>query len=117
MLDNSGEQVKKAAITADQVLVLTTPVDLGLARGNWVVSLGSPSDEVFEKPRQVAVALEAGKATVALWDHETGGIFITNNTPYIVPLDEGHSSQAPAGMSHQALTAAASVFAKTRLLD
>ena len=42
VLDNTEVAVQIAALTADRVVVLATPVDTGRARANWVTSIGSP---------------------------------------------------------------------------
>lgn len=45
-----------------------------------------------------------------------GGIFITNNLPYIKRLDEGYSRKRPEGMTDGAVQAALAQFKKARLL-
>lgn len=97
-------------ITAN--LVETTPVDIGWARANWVPSLKAPIDnDPGKKPNEgdtaIANAAQAA-ATVkaALYKIEDGFAFITNNVQYIQRLNEGHSSQAPAGFVEAAIDSA-----------
>jgi hypothetical protein len=89
--------------TAFQILagiIQKTPVDTGRARANWFLSEGAPV---------IASTLPTGKdkdgrptfavnATPQASITGRARIFITNSLPYIVPLEYGHSQQAPAGM-------------------
>lgn len=78
-----------------------TPVEFGAARAAWNASSGSPKFvEVPNRekrtvpapdPRILMAAVREGKPFEA--------VYITNGQSYIVPLDEGHSQQAPAGMT------------------
>lgn len=74
-----------------------TPVDEGRARGAWRVSVGVPSEEVIEvvRPRFAAMA-EAATALANLRPFQV--VWISNNVPYILYLEEGSSKQAPQGM-------------------
>ena len=40
-----SQEVRKLGITIDQGVVFGTPVDTGLARANWLVSIGTPATE------------------------------------------------------------------------
>ena len=89
--------VRKISLDLMRDLVMGTPVDTGHARSNWFVGTnrdggidkamaknGSPS---FARAAQFATALRAG-----------GVFYITNNLPYIMRLEYGHSKvQAPLG--------------------
>jgi hypothetical protein len=101
-------EVKKAVATAvlDPV-VRGTPVDTGKARSNWIVSLGTPVLDIISpySPGSHLGIAETGNADAAIAQgldvisssqsaDET--IVIQNNVPYIQPLDDGHSRQAPA---------------------
>lgn len=115
--DNAGVAVRRAALRADQVVVQTTPVDTGRARGNYFVSVGAPSDQVDENSLGVSVSLARGEAVVSGWDIGDGSIFIVNNLSYITFLDQGSSAQAPNGMSSLAVQAARAELARGGLLD
>lgn len=70
----------------------------GRFRGNWVVSIGSPSNATTEAvdPQGQRVLAEGGAViSNAKWG---AVIYVMNNLPYAVPLEYGHSQQAPAGM-------------------
>ena len=70
----------------------------GRFRGNWMFSIGSPDSGTTEEvdpngtkstARIVAGALEFKAGEIA---------YITNSLPYAIPLEFGHSTQAPGGM-------------------
>jgi hypothetical protein len=108
--------IRKAALVADQVAVLATPVDTGRARGGWFVSIDAPSagisepigisaDQAANKTEATKKALDQAEAEIGKYTDE-GSIFITNNVAYIGELDDGSSRQAPEGMTAQAVQAA-----------
>lgn len=81
-----------------QLILLASPVDTGRFRGNNIVSIGAPvytasaeadpkSDETFARGLSVMTGLEPYTQ-----------VFIQNNLVYAVPLEDGHSKQAPAGI-------------------
>ena len=106
---------RKAALAADQTVVLGTPVDQGTARSNWIVSL----DEATSKTQEAYVPLEdgdmsetgnaeaaiaQGKAVIAA-AKPGQDIHLTNNLSYIMSLNEGSSAQAPAAFVEEAVDA------------
>lgn len=113
---NTLETVRRAAIAADQVLVLRTPVETGRARANWLVSVGSPRTETTESTSRSA-ALNEGRSVISDYKLGQGGIFIANNLSYISLLDAGSSKKAPNGMTAAALVAARKRFVDAKLLD
>ena len=81
-------------------VVFRSPVLSGRFRGNNMVSVGSPSDEFDE-----GISDASGQATIARGQAVIAGaqnpfeiIYIMNNLPYAVPLEQGSSDQAPAGI-------------------
>lgn len=83
-----------------------TPVDTGWARASWVPSVGAPSQLSGETKDSEATPAEVaarenisrqGLNDLLSWKAGDGAIFVTNNTPYIIPLNNGHSAQSPAG--------------------
>jgi hypothetical protein len=80
-----------------------TPVDTGWARANWVPNIGSALDTTAgtraqAEAGQLSTASAAGVAQVAIeYKLARGAVHITNNVPYILLLDAGSSTQAPAG--------------------
>jgi len=98
--------MKKVAMELHQKIVAKTPVDTGIARGNWLVAVArAPSGKVarIDKqalgsnpgPEAITMALSALSSYDALTEQD---IFIVNNLAYIGALEHGHSGQAPAGM-------------------
>lgn len=79
-----------------------TPVDTGRARANWNVSEGDEDattdpDATIEDvpPKQ-----REGEGRIELMQFWEGDVlYVTNGLPYIQPLEDGHSGQAPQGMA------------------
>lgn len=116
---NTEREVRSAALVADQVVVMATPVDTGRARSNWVTSIGAPVFQNADPPGPGGAgpkAISQGQQVIAQWRVGAGPIFISNSVPYIEPLDRGHSKQAPEGMTAQAVEAASRYLRKVRLL-
>lgn len=97
-------------ITAD--LIIHTPVDTGWARANWVPRIGQPFEATSgTRPRAGSTSLgggeqASGQAAVLRYKLPQGMVHITNNVPYIEPLNEGHSPQEPAGFVQRAIARA-----------
>ena len=89
---------KKIVLEALRRLVEKTPVDTGRARGNWQVTIGSPSEGQLDQTDPVGAAtIAAGLAALAgLPPFQV--VWISNNIDYIEELEHGHSKQAPEGM-------------------
>lgn len=97
-------------------IVRHTPVDTGRARASWNISVNAPNRSVVSevkttvqtgtkitkglRQRSVKAAVNAlqNQNLAALQMKEGDEIWISNNLPYIVELEQGHSKQAPAGM-------------------
>jgi hypothetical protein len=109
---------RRVLILAYQAISTETPVDLGTARSRWVVSVGAP---ILDPPQIAGLSDEEVKALAAKtharnqaraesvggkYRIEQGSVFIANATPWIVPLNEGSSSQAPAKFVERALETA-----------
>ena len=85
-------------IEIGESLIMLSPVDTGRFRGNWQLTINSPSRNsldtydkqgyaTLEKLVNSANALEMGQKA-----------YIVNNLIYSIPLEYGHSQQAPSGM-------------------
>jgi hypothetical protein len=102
--------VRKVGIDIARSLILRSPVDTGRFRGNWVLGVGSvntavnpditdqeggkftgfQSNKTNDTLNKIAEGINAVRA---------GGVFyISNSLPYAIPLEYGHSMQAPGGM-------------------
>ncbi len=70
----------------------------GRFRGNWQFSIGTPADGVLDQVDP------GGNVTLAKLKLQVEQLtigqtaYIVNNLPYAVPLEYGHSKQAPGGM-------------------
>ena len=95
---NADQVVRKVAIDALSNIVLRSPVDTGRFRANWLVSVDEPAQDILDDvDPSGAEAIQSGSA--ALSDAVAGpAIFITNNLPYALRLENGWSKQAPSGM-------------------
>lgn len=91
--------IARAAIReASQRLIERTPVKTGRARSNYFFGLNAmptettdEADPAGEPSRQ---RIDAGLGAMRLGDRA----FVVNSLDYIIPLEFGHSQQAPAGM-------------------
>jgi len=100
-----NELKRKAALQILASVTLATPVDTGRARGNWTVSIGAPDSSASETKDRSGGATIAKGSTVASRALPNETIFITNNLPYIVSLNDGSSRQAPAKFVERAVQA------------
>jgi hypothetical protein len=120
VVGETSQMVRRVAFAIDRELVMGTPVgnpDLwkrkppkgyvgGRARANWIPTLGVPASEPVEridKQGAATIALLAG--VTADFKIGDGTIWLSNNLPYIVPLNNGHSTQAPIGYVEMAIEA------------
>lgn len=93
--------IAKIALDVTANLKETTPVDTGWARSNWVPSVGAAFTGTIGSPS--AVTSSGGEGAIAGYRLGQGSVFISNNVPYIGRLNEGYSSQAPAGFVQRAV--------------
>lgn len=91
---------RKVAAEIFTRVILRTPVDTGHARANWQAQIGAPARaEVAGVDPNGQATAAAAVGVAADWDpNRDGSVFLSNNLPYIGPLEEGWSQQAPAGM-------------------
>ncbi|MEQ4621214.1 hypothetical protein ABN056_08300 [Providencia vermicola] len=94
-----GDETKRTAREMLQAVVLGSPVDKGAFRGNHRVSEMTP-DYQFDEKRQDKSGnetLSVGLAAISESRPFTV-LYIQNNLPYSVKLEQGHSGQAPKGV-------------------
>lgn len=118
---NADQLLILTAGAVNQTVVLATPHDTGRARGNWQISIGAPITEEIERLDPTGQATINANQTVikSIQGKSRQGkrsIFLTNNLSYIQPLNEGTSSQAPAGFVEQAVRAGVRAAKKVKLL-
>lgn len=69
----------------------------GRFRSNWQLTTGAPATGEIEDIESAGETLD--RLLVAAGDLSAGEVaYIVNNLPYAIPLEYGHSSQAPGGM-------------------
>lgn len=93
--ENHDKLVRATALLTMQHITMGTPVDTGRARLNW-----NASRNVVDGSTTVSVDPQATgtmKMLEALTGYKAGDtMYVSNNLPYIVRLNEGYSKQAPA---------------------
>lgn len=100
---NQDLVVRKVGLDLMTSLVLKSPVDTGRFRGNWQVQYNLA-------PGPVPLLDKAGGPTIAAANGALASFvigqtfYLVNHLPYAVPLEYGHSKQAPAGMVRLTLT-------------
>ena len=76
-----------------------TPVDTSFVRNSWYISYNDPG--ATQPPRALDRTGQTGLGDIGLrlvGARAGGVIYLMNGTAYILPLEYGHSRQAPAGM-------------------
>ena len=92
------EATKLLAMEALQRVVMKSPVDTGRFRGNWRVTIGSPASTPISRiDKGGGTTIGVGSSVIGRIN-EPRVVYLTNNLPYAVRLEEGWSKQAPAGM-------------------
>lgn len=109
---NADKLVQDCALGVLANVVNDTPVDKGVAISNWQVRLQSSAQDTIPafapgkkgstRSQNVQGAIQLGKTTIAQYAHGQV-VHITNNLPYIVPLNDGWSNQAPPGYVQDAV--------------
>jgi len=124
--NETDEDVQRVAFAILQAVITGTPVGDptlwqshpntppgyvgGHARRNWIVSLGESVDNINGTPGRGGGAAGSkseaesnGKRVIPQYDVNRRRLIIQNNVPYIVPLNSGHSTQAPANFVEAAV--------------
>lgn len=89
---------RRASLDVLRRLIIRSPVDTGRFRGNWQTGVDEPPDGTKDiKDKAGTDTIMAGQSKIS--EAKVGqSIFIVNNLPYALPLENGHSQQAPYGM-------------------
>lgn len=123
---NADTLMRKTVITVASAVALRTPVDTGRARANWQTQIGSAASGVISgfpagskgSTGAAAVGIATSKAVEVMSRYKRSGVdvYISNNLPYIGPLNQGSSKQAPAGFIESAIQAGQNAIRKARLV-
>lgn len=119
---NADATMRKVAIGATQAVISATPVDTGRARSNWLASIDTIRTDNVEPLAAGAaatqIAIEEAAAVIRGYDGDSNReIRLQNSLPYIDPLNNGSSAQAPAGFVRMGVQAAVDAVEGARLLD
>ena len=104
---NVERAVKDCALAVTKSVVHATPVDTGRARSNWTAELDQAFDRLFASripgvkgstgEANADAAISQASEVIEQFDIDKNqSIHIANSLPYIQPLNDGHSRQAPA---------------------
>lgn len=81
--------------------VARSPIDTGEYQASWRIAVNTP-DLSVANGKALNTAQQIGK----LKQVKPGDtIFVSNNVPYALKLENGHSQQAPLGVLNQAIAA------------
>lgn len=114
--------VRDLAVNITAELIERTPVDTGWARANWIPTIGAsdntpatgnPTTAIVPAQRNRQEASTAALATG--YRLERGAVFISNNVPYILRLNDGSSKQAPSGFVQASIRRELARAARRRL--
>lgn len=102
--DRSAAKADKAirwtAIAMFRDVIIESPVDSGRFRANWYTTVGQASIKTTTSIKRDAMMPMIKRVESA----KNGAVFfLTNNLPYSVALENGHSGQAPRGMARRAV--------------
>ena len=100
-VEDAHQMVNLIGLTAVRGVVLKSPVDTGRFKGNWNASIGDMdlhTTEAVDGSGGATIARAEGALRAYSTLENFPVINITNNLPYSVKLEEGHSGQAPNGM-------------------
>ncbi|MFW1646147.1 hypothetical protein ACNPQK_14960 [Acinetobacter guillouiae] len=99
VLRDGSELQRKITAAMLQGVVLKSPVDTGAFRGNHRVSIGSVDyTKDFQKIDKSGTTTIADGMAKVLSVQLGMRVFISNNLPYAIALENGHSGQAPLGI-------------------
>lgn len=87
--------MRAASLQAMTSIVQATPVDTGRAKGNWQITFDEPAQEQLDNmdPTGVQVLADAQSKLDTAGNITTRTIWITNALDYIIPLEQGSSTQ------------------------
>lgn len=109
--------LRKAALVTGSSIIMGTPVDTGMARGNWQSSIDSPIlSEIDRLDASGSQAISDIGTISARFKNDNHSIWLTNNLPYINRLNTGWSKKADAGYVERAIEGVALQFGDDFLL-
>ncbi|WP_145579779.1 hypothetical protein [Yersinia vastinensis] len=99
-LTKTGKLKKSAKVKAPEWDIYSPPnYTGGRFRGNWQVGLDvQPDGETGRIDKRGNMTMAVGNYMLEQFKVGTKAIYFTNNVPYALKLELGHSSQAPSGL-------------------
>ena len=96
--DAVDASLREIIIEIGNSLIRMSPVDTGRFRGNWQMSIDAPPAGTLSTLDPTGADTKARIEGDAILFRAGTTAFIVNNLPYAIPLEYGHSDQAPGGM-------------------
>jgi len=107
--------VRDVAIGIIVKLLEATPIDTGWAVTNWIMSTGSPWTLTVGTKESISPSVqEASISRIQSYNLRQGKVYISNNVPYIIALNDGSSKQAPSNFIPTAILQALATIRVTR---
>ena len=102
IIEGIEQEQQDAATKILRRVIVTSPVDSGLFKSNWQVGLKTKKEgTVSNQGDALGKGISVIKSNKGL-----GSIWISNNLPYAERLNNGWSTQAPAGFVQAAIRVA-----------
>jgi len=95
---NADQITRKLVLEIAKSVILKSPVDTGRFRNNWNTSYGTPVQTISDTADKSGAGAIARATAVAMSFPMGQTVWVCNALPYALPLEYGHSQQAPAGM-------------------
>jgi len=123
--EDANQTKKEVSKIVHRDLVEVTPVDISTALSNWQVGIGGipigpitayvPGSFGSTEAASEEIAIEVG--LIYIGAAEPGeSVFIVNEVPYIINLDDGSSAQAPAHFVDRAVLLGESFVSRNGLV-
>lgn len=96
--ERASTVTRQTALSMLGSIIKRSPVDTGRFRGNWQTTIDTPPSGTLEATDKSG-SETFNRGLAALTGFECGPpIYLANNLPYARRLEDGYSTQAPAGM-------------------
>ena len=96
ILERQDKIFRGAFIQLSSMTVNNWPVDTGYSKASWIFATGAPSNKVATDFDKSSNPMDSIKSEVRDFKIGQAG-YMTNATAHAVPLEFGHSAQAPNG--------------------
>ena len=116
----TSEEVRTVGFKVLQGVTLKTPKDTGQATSGWLMGIGSaptaapaaayvPGKKGSTADQNIAAAQQAGLSVIGAYPKNAlPDLWVANNLPHIVPLNQGSSLQTGAFFVEQSIAEAVS---------